>query len=78
VAELPFLFARNTVNADDLWSMQDIARESGYSYQYIRSLACGVEKTRPPFPRAYTKVGRSPMWKRDTVWKWIERHGGGK
>jgi hypothetical protein len=54
-------------------TMRDIAREAGVSYWYIRALACGDERSIPPFPRPYTKIGRSPVWASDTVWRWIEK-----
>lgn len=70
----PFLFARNVSSTEDLLTMQDIAGITGYTYWYIRALACGVEKGKKdkvPFPAHYTKMGRSKLWKRQQILNWV-------
>lgn len=66
----PFVLARNSVSADELLTMKQIAAMLDISYWMVRALACGAEKTRVPFPQAYTKLARSPLWKRHTIEEW--------
>lgn len=69
--KVPFVLARNTVSANELMTMKQIAGITGYSYWYIRALACGAESGRSPFPEPDTKLARSPLWKRSTIEKWM-------
>lgn len=66
----PFVFARLDIGDDDLVTMTDIAGMIGLSYQYIRSLACGTERSRVPFPEAFTQLGGSKLWLRSEILRW--------
>lgn len=72
----PFVLARNSVSADELLTMKQISDIVGISYWMVRALACGVEKSRVPFPEAYTKIGRSPLWKRVDIENWVRGRNG--
>lgn len=67
----PFVFARNSVSAEELLTMKQMADMIGVSYWYIRALACGSEKSKVDFPQADTKLGRSKLWKRSTFEQWV-------
>lgn len=69
----PFLFARNSSSSEELLTMQQIADYTGKSYWYIRALACGVEKSKVPFPKPHTKLGRSKLWKKQHIENWVTK-----
>lgn len=56
-----------------LITMQEIADKSGYSYWYVRALACGSEvKKLNPMPRPYTKLGRRKLWRELEIDEWLK------
>lgn len=68
--QMPFHMARNSVSADQLMTMAEIADTLGVKYWTVRAWACGAEKTKIPFPAPLTKIGRRPMWTRKSIIDW--------
>lgn len=67
----PWHVARLSARKSDLMSMKEIAAKAGVTYQYVRELRAGTEKSKPPFPKAFTKLGVSPLWHRHEINQWI-------
>lgn len=62
--------ARNSVSAEELVTMQQIAAMLSVSYWMVRAWRSGAESSRVPFPEPFTSIGRRPLWRRETITKW--------
>lgn len=71
IQEVPWELARNYIKSTDVVGMRDIARIANLSYWYVRALACDAERSRPPFPKPYTKRGNRNFWLRADVQNWV-------
>lgn len=68
--QMPFHLAVARIDSGDLITMKEVADLTGYSYWFIRALACGAEVSRPPFPKRYTSLARRPLWLRSQIEDW--------
>lgn len=66
-----FDFIKPSLRAGDVMTMKDIAQKTGKSYWYIRALACGSEKSKPPFPEPITKIGNRKVWLKRDIHRWM-------